>query len=546
MNVALCQINTTIGDFAGNADKVLSNYDRAVAQGADLVLFPELVTCGYPPRDLLDRPGFVEREAAALAGIVAKMTGAPAILGALGLGDSEYGKRLRNRAVVIEDGRVSAVWDKVLLPNYDVFDEARYFEPGTNSEPIRIGKWLVGVTVCEDIWNDAQEEGRREYIADPVAGFEGEGLDLLVNISASPWRMNKERTRLELLESVAKRVAAPVAYCNLVGGADELVFDGRSMVVSSDGALCLQARAFEEDLVVSAVHQRTPIAEGTERSMEDLYHALRLGVRDYVSKCGFSKAIFGLSGGIDSAVVAVIAADALGQENVRALAMPSQYSSAGSLSDAAKLANHLGMRLDEVPIREVFDASVRALSPLFEDYEVDATEENMQARTRGVYLMALSNKTGALLLTTGNKSELAVGYCTLYGDMCGALAVISDVPKTQVYALARWMNRDREVVPETIISKAPSAELRPDQTDQDSLPAYETLDEILYRYVERCETIDQIIHSGIDANSVRQVVRLIEINEYKRRQAAPGLRVTSKAFGMGRRIPVARSILYEI
>ena len=544
MKIALAQINSTVGDFESNSARVLDFYQRAISQGADLVLFPELTLCGYPPRDLVSRADFINEELSCLTQLTTKIGDVPAILGTLEPQRDEEGKTvLCNASVMIQKGEVVCRRQKSLLPTYDVFDESRYFQPSTANHALSFREHTFGITICEDIWNDACVGSERKYERDPVGELCSQEVEFILNLSASPWQVGKEVEREEMLSRVARERGVWFFYCNLVGGNDELVFDGGSFVVDSKGDIVGRAKSFEEDLILveinrEPVHQRLPALEREASSM--IFRALRLGLHDYLSKCGFSKAVLGLSGGIDSAVTAVIAVEALGPENVFGVALPSQFSSQGSLDDAARLAKNLGIRYEVLPIKGTFGAVQAQLSDVFAGLGEDVTEENMQARLRGVALMAISNKLGSLLLTTGNKSELAVGYCTLYGDMCGGLAVISDVPKTDVYRLARWINRREEVIPVSTIEKPPSAELRPDQKDQDSLPDYHVLDEILDRYVVRMQSSREIVQAGFDQATVDRILRLVDSNEYKRRQAAPGLKVTSKAFGMGRRIPVAQ------
>ena len=540
MRIALAQIDTVVGDLAGNEAKILAAYRRGVEARADLVLCPELSLVGYPPRDLLLKPAFVEANLAALRRVAAATGEVGLLVGFVGESARRPGRGLTNSAALLADGQVVATRDKTLLPTYDVFDEDRWFEPATDNTPVAFRGRQLGITICEDLWNDEDFWPERRYRPNPAVALAGAGAEVILNLSASPWHLGKEKTRHAMLSSLASKIGRPVVYCNLVGGNDELVFDGQSLVVDAEGRLIAQAEAFTEDFRVIETDLR---GGATPRSYADedlLFRALVLGTRDHLHKCGFRSAVLGLSGGIDSAVVAVLAAEALGKENVRGLALPSGFSSQGSLDDARALAVNLGIAYDVVPIQEPFAAVKQQLAPLFAGRAEDTTEENLQARLRGVVLMAMSNKFGSLLLTTGNKSELAVGYCTLYGDMCGGLAVISDVPKTMVYRLARWINRDREVIPSASITKAPSAELRPDQTDQDSLPPYEVLDAILEGYVVRSRSAAQLIADGHGEAAVRRVVRLIDGAEYKRRQAAPGLKVTTKAFGVGRRIPIAQ------
>ncbi len=540
MRIALAQIDTIVGDLAGNEAKILAAYRRGVEARADLVLCPELSLVGYPPRDLLLKPAFVEANLAALRRVAAATGEVGLLVGFVGESAHRPGRGLTNSAALLADGQVVATRDKTLLPTYDVFDEDRWFEPATDNTPVAFRGRQLGITICEDVWNDEDFWPERRYRPNPAVALAGAGAEVILNLSASPWHLGKEKTRHAMLSSLAAKIGRPVVYCNLVGGNDELVFDGQSLVVDAEGRLIAQAEAFTEDFRVIETDLRGGATPRTYADEELLYRALVLGTRDYLHKCGFNSAVLGLSGGIDSAVVAVLATEALGKENVRGLALPSGFSSQGSLDDARALAINLGIAYDVIPIQEPFAAVKQQLAPLFAGRAEDTTEENLQARLRGVVLMAMSNKFGSLLLTTGNKSELAVGYCTLYGDMCGGLAVISDVPKTMVYRLARWINRDREVIPSASITKAPSAELRPDQTDQDSLPPYEVLDAILEGYVVRSRSAAQLIADGHGEAAVRRVVRLIDGAEYKRRQAAPGLKVTTKAFGIGRRIPIAQ------
>jgi NAD+ synthase/NAD+ synthase (glutamine-hydrolysing) len=540
MRIALAQLNNTVGDIAGNEGLVLEAYRRGVEAQVELVLTPELSLTGYPPRDLLLRESFIRANQAALERLAAAVGEVGLIVGFVGENPVRPGRPLTNAAALLHRGRVVAIRTKTLLPTYDVFDEDRYFEPASENAVIHWEGRRLGLTICEDIWNDAEFGVQRRYRPDPAAALVASGAQILINLSASPWQLGKEQRRCALLRSLARRHQVPVVYCNLVGGNDELVFDGRSLAFNSAGGCLGEAAHFSSDFLVvdtEAAGDR-PLAPLADEAL--LHDALVLGMRDYVGKCGFRSVVLGLSGGIDSALVAALAVDALGAENVRGLALPTQFSSAGSIDDARSLAVNLGIRFDVVPIQGSFEALKRQMEPLFEGRPEDTAEENLQARLRGVTLMAMSNKFGSLLLTTGNKSELAVGYCTLYGDMCGGLAVISDLPKTWVYRVSRWMNRDREIIPSSSITKAPSAELRPNQTDQDSLPPYEVLDAILEAYVVEDRPAAEIIATGFSEADVRRVVRLIDLSEYKRRQAAPGLKVTSRAFGVGRRQPVAQ------
>ena len=540
MKVALAQINTTIGDFAGNEAKIIKAYENAVASGVDLVLFPELATCGYPPRDLLLKPSFVQANFD-LLNRLAKVTGRTAMLvGYVGLNPTRPGRECTNSAALLQHGKIQTTRAKTLLPTYDVFDEDRYFEPATENTPADFNGRKIGITICEDAWNDEDFWRDRRYRRNPVAELASAGAEIIFNVSASPWHLGKNRTRHSMLSSLAAKVQRPLFYCNLVGGNDELVFDGASLAFDASGQLVSRGRIFEEDSLVVDTDTAAPVQLRDVADEEKLYKALVLGLQDYLHKCGFKSAVLGLSGGIDSALTAVLAVAALGAENVRGVSLPSQFSSQGSLDDARILSKHLGIRCDVIPIQPMFVAAKEQLKDVFRGCPEDTTEENIQARLRGVTLMAMSNKFGSLLLTTGNKSELAVGYCTLYGDMCGGLAVISDVPKTMVYRLAKWINRDREIIPEASITKPPSAELRPNQTDQDSLPPYDVLDAILEAYVVQMKSVPEIVVAGFDEATVKRVVRLIDFAEYKRRQAAPGLKVTTKAFGVGRRVPIAQ------
>jgi NAD+ synthetase len=540
VKIALAQINTTVGDLAGNEAKILDSAARARGEGVDLVLFPELAITGYPPRDLLLKKDFIAGNLAVLQRLAAASGPAALLVGYVGENKNTPGREVTNAAALLQDGQIVDTRAKTLLPTYDVFDEDRYFEPARNNAPLSIANQICGVTICEDIWNDEDFWPHRRYRANPAGDVLAAGARHLFNISASPWNVGKEKLRAQMLASLARKSGRPVALCNLVGGNDELIFDGGSLVFNAAGELIAQGKAFEEDFVVVDMEKSPPIAPAPPPEEEYVYRALVLGLRDYFHKCGFQSAVLGLSGGIDSAVVACLAKAALGPDHVQGVSLPSQFSSQGSLDDARLLAQRLGLRYEVIPIQPCFEAVKQQVKPVFGGRPEDTTEENIQARLRGVILMALSNRFGSLLLTTGNKSELAVGYCTLYGDMCGGLAVISDVPKTMVYRLARWINRDHEIIPAASIAKAPSAELRPNQTDQDSLPPYETLDAILEQYVVHGRSSAEIARLGYAPETVKQVIRLIDVNEYKRRQAAPGLKVTTKAFGVGRRFPIAQ------
>jgi NAD+ synthetase len=637
MRIALAQLNLTVGDIPGNEARILAAYERGVAEDVDLVICPELSLTGYPPRDLLLRPAFVRENLAALQRLTSstgKVGKVGLLLGFVGQNTEEVGRPLTNSAALLYRGEVQGVRSKTLLPTYDVFDEDRYFEPANEMVPLLFKGRRLGVTICEDLWNEEGLVAVRRYRPNPAQVLVEAGAEWIVNLSASPWHLGKETVRHDLLTALARRSGCPVAYCNLVGGNDELIFDGQSLVLDAQGLVLARGNAFAEDFLIVEHHvvgdtehfdrsgsrsrvvtpktagkepnadrddsrqsapewkpftelalkepsglatESTPIVDvpsavsdapsnsklpdldlpgaralgaelntGSPPPEESLYDALVLGTRDFLHKCGFRNALVGLSGGIDSAVVACIAAAALGPGQVHGVAMPSPYSSSGSLADAQALARALSIRYDMIPIGPAFTRICEGLAPVFVGRAEDVTEENLQARLRGVTLMALSNKLGAMVLTTGNKSELAVGYCTLYGDMCGGLAVISDVPKTWIYRLANWINADaakegrHPPIPMSTIGKPPSAELRPDQTDQDSLPPYEVLDAILEGYVMDHHSPAELIEQGLPAAAVQQVVRLIDAAEYKRRQSAPGLRVTTKAFGMGRRIPIAQ------
>ncbi|HEU5403552.1 MAG TPA: NAD+ synthase [Terriglobales bacterium] len=546
MLLALGQINTTVGDFTGNVAKIIDHSRRAREAGADLILFHELCICGYPPRDLVEKAAFLARNQSALEQVAAATKGIAVVCGFASPAHASTGKRVMNSAALLRDGKIVFVQSKRLLPTYDVFDESRNFAPAKQQELMEFGGAKVALTICEDAWNDKNFWDRQLYGVDPVAELLGAGGEVLLNISSSPFHLGKREFRYDMLATIATHYRVPVAMVNQVGGNDSLVFDGSSLVIGPDGIVLAQAKSFEEDLIFfdtkthkGDVHERPP---GTEASA---YSALVLGTRDYVRKCGFRQAIVGLSGGIDSALTAAIATEALGAENVIGVGMPSQYSSQGSIDDARELAANLGIRFEVIAIAEIFGRFKQALSGVFAGLPENETEENIQARIRGTILMALSNKFGALVLSTGNKSELGVGYCTLYGDMAGGLAVISDVPKTMVYRIASYVNSQRPVIPKSTMTKPPSAELRPNQFDSDSLPPYDILDQILEDYVEDLRSADEIAATRkLDIDLVRRVVKMIERSEYKRQQAAPGIKITEKAFGVGRRFPIA--VVHEI
>jgi NAD+ synthase (glutamine-hydrolysing) len=542
MRVSLLQTSPVVGAIADNTVRLLEGYTSALSDGADLVVAPELAVCGYPPRDLLERADFLDACDAAVRQIVAQTGRAPFVFGAPVRRDPALpGKALANAAFIACEGKLVAVHHKTLLPTYDVFDEARYFEPGSPGELVHVGGYRVAVSICEDMWNDDTFFGRSAYAVDPFDQWQKHGVDLVLNLSASPFHKGKPAFREQLAAHVARRMNAPVVYVNQSGANDELVFDGHSFVCEASGEVRARLAGFAPALqTVDLSQSNAPFHASAERDeLGEVWQALVLGLRDYLSRTGFRTALLGLSGGIDSALTAALAVDALGAANVLGVAMPSRYSSEHSVADARELAANLGIELWTLPIEATFSAFLDTLAQPFAGKPPDVTEENLQARCRGTLLMAISNKTGRLLLSTGNKSETAVGYSTLYGDMCGGIAVISDVPKTLVYALCRWRNRNGEVIPESTIVKPPSAELRPNQLDQDSLPPYDVLDAIIEAWVERCETFEQIVAGGHDPATVTRVIRLVERAEYKRRQAAPGIRVTSRAFGVGRRYPVA-------
>ena len=554
MKIALAQINPTVGDFAGNTKKILEFAARGGELGAELVIFPELAMCGYPPADFLEKAAFVARAGEAVEEIAAWSGGAgrPAILcGTVMQAVSPVGKQVRNVAALLSGGTVRFVQQKMLLPFYDVFDEQRYFEPAAVQTLTCVGGEPLAITICEDAWNDKGFWPRQMYPVDPVESLMKEWAiqpkdlagrqRIILNISASPYWQGKPQVRQSMLAALAVRHGAYVAMTNQVGGNDSLVFDGSSLVIRPDGEVVARAASFAEDLIFFDTQDgESVVADAPVNLVAETWRALVLGTRDYVRKCGFSKVLVGLSGGIDSALVAAIAVEALGAENVVGVGMPSEYSSLGSIEDARKLAKNLGVRFELLPVHNVFAQYQEVLKRLFAGTPFGLAEENLQSRIRGTLLMALSNKFGALVLTTGNKSEMSTGYCTLYGDMVGALAVIGDVMKTRVYALSRYANREREVIPRETIEKAPSAELRPEQRDTDSLPPYEVLDPILEAYVERYCSAEQIAEEqGVEVGLVRSVIQLVERSEYKRQQAAPVLKVTRKSFGMGRRFPIA-------
>jgi NAD+ synthase (glutamine-hydrolysing) len=541
VKIALGQINPTVGDFSGNAAKIIDFSRRAQAADAGLILFPELSICGYPPRDLVERPSFVARNRETAERIAAEIPGISVICGMVTPADSETGKSVMNSAVLLQGGEIAFIQSKMLLPTYDVFDEMRNFAPARSQQLFPFCGNRMALTICEDAWNDKLFWPKRLYTVDPVESLIQNGGNFVLNISASPFWIGKRELRRDMLASIARQHKVPVAMVNQVGGNDSLLFDGSSLVLNREGQVIAQGRSFEEDLIyfdsstlTGELHEQIP---GEEASV---YSALVLGTRDYMHKCGFTKAIVGLSGGIDSALTAVIAADAAGPENVIGVGMPGPYSSQGSIDDACALAHNLGIRFELLSINPAYEAYRKILEPVFSGRKEDVTEENIQSRARGTLLMALSNKFGAIVLSTGNKSELGVGYCTLYGDMVGGLAVISDVPKTLVYRLSQYVNSLRAAIPKNSLEKPPSAELRPNQKDTDSLPPYEVLDAVLEDYVEDSHSAERIAADhGFDIETVRRIVRMVDRAEYKRQQAAPGIKISPKAFGYGRRFPIA-------
>jgi NAD+ synthetase len=539
LNPGIAQINTTVGDFAGNTDKILRAYRELVKAGADFVITPELAVCGYPPMDLVFRSGFIaaaERHVNALAADTGKV---PLIVGTVEPNTGRHGRPCRNSAVVLQHGHRVATAHKSLLPTYDVFDEGRYFEPSDRVAVAEIAGHKTGITICEDLWT-ADYLPRDYYGSSPVDELKKSGIGLLLNLSASPFEAGKPARRRAMLGGIAKNLGVPLVYANLVGGNDQLVFDGHSLAFDRDGSVVAQLPGFREENALVAIPPPNGIAIAPDDDVRDVHEALVLGLRDYLAKCGFKQVVIGLSGGIDSAVTAALAVAALGNENVLGVTMPGPYSSRGSVDDSLALARNLGIECHTVPIGGGYEAMEKQMTEVFAGQKPDITEENLQARLRGITLMAISNKFNRMVISTGNKSEMAVGYCTIYGDMAGGLALLSDVPKTMVYALARYINRHGEIIPSNTIDKAPSAELRANQKDQDTLPPYDVLDEILRLYVEEQLTAAEIAGRGFDADTVRWVAHKVDTNEYKRQQAAPGVKVTSKAFGIGRRVPIAQ------
>jgi len=542
MLIAVGQVNTTVGDMKGNAEKMLEFARCAHERGAKLIVFPELAICGYPPRDLVQCNGFPEENQRWLLELARQLpSGLAAIAGYVARSPQNCGKPFANAGALLQNGKILYCQAKILLPTYDVFDEHRNFEPGGQPSIVQVADQQVGLTICEDCWNDKYFWQRRLYARDPVEEIAAAKPSLLINISASPYAFNKRAFRLKMLQAIAKRYRIFVVFANMVGGNDSLVFDGSSLALNALGEVCAQAKSFDEDLIFVDTEQPSKdIHLQPESELEAIFEALVLGTRDYCRKCGFEQAVIGLSGGIDSSLVAVIAAHALGPQNVIGVAMPGPFSSPGSIRDAGQLAQKLGVRFEVVPINDEFESFRKALQPVFRGLPEDVTEENLQARIRGTILMAISNKYRAIVLTTGNKSELGTGYCTLYGDMVGGLAVIADIYKVMVYELARWINSDGELIPHACLEKPPSAELRPNQTDQDSLPPYEVLDQVLSDYIEENASAEEIVkRRKIPLELVRDVLQRVNRNEYKRQQAAPNLKVTPKAFGVGRVFPIA-------
>ena len=542
MRVGLLQINPTAGDISGNSSLIIRAARQAQSQGADLVVTPELALMGYLPRDLLMSRGFIRRGCQELAHIAAELKDAPPLLvGVATPNPAEMGRPLFNSAVLLQGGEVGQAFHKTLLPTYDVFDEDRYFEPAQEPGILELNGLRLGISICEDVWNDRDFWKRRRYHQDPIESLVRAGAQAIINLSASPFTVGKQLLREQMLGQMAAKYGIPLAWINQVGGNDDLIFDGRSGAFDGRGRSFARARGFGEDVVVVDLAALSgTIAEDDFTPEAEIWNALVLGVRDYARKTRFTKVLLGLSGGVDSALTAAIAADAMGPENVLGVMMPSNYSSRGSVDDSLTLARNLGIQTITLPIAEIMKTYDGVLAEAFRGFAADVTEENIQSRIRGALLMALSNKYGSLLLTTGNKSEMSVGYCTLYGDMNGGLAVIADLPKMMVYRVSRWRNQRKADIPEAILTKAPSAELRPDQTDQDSLPPYELLDQILELHVEQSQSAEEIIAQGFDEATVRRVLRLVRIAEFKRKQAAPVLKVTSRAFGTGWRMPIVR------
>jgi len=540
MKIFIAQLNPTVGALESNARQIREAYEMGRTAGAEVVMVPELAVTGYPPRDLLEKRVFVDSALAVRDSLVA-MTGDTALIfGCVTRNPDPFGKPFHNVAVVAQHGRILLEQVKSLLPTYDVFDELRYFEPARDVATVELFGKRVGVSICEDYWSNDEDNGRRRYGLDPVEELVAEGAEILLNISASPFNVGKRENRYRLFREIALRHKVPIVYLNQVGGNDELLFDGSSIVIDETGTTIYCAKSFQTDFAMVPLHGPRCEPAATMPEEEEIARALILGLRDYITKCGFERVVIGLSGGIDSAVTAALAVEALGRDKVTGIGMPSPFSSQHSIDDAEALAANLGIRFEIVRIDSIYESYRREFDTLFSEREFDLTDENVQARIRGNLLMAWSNKTGAMVLSTGNKSELAVGYCTLYGDMCGGLAVLGDVYKTSVYKVAEWINRNGEVIPRSTITKPPSAELRPNQTDQDSLPPYDILDKVLKLYIEQWKEIDEISAAGFDRALVERIVRMVDGNEFKRRQAAPAIRVSMKAFGSGREMPIAQ------
>lgn len=544
MKIALVQINPVIGQFNENARRIALSIETAKTKNCRLVIFPELAICGYPPQDLLEHSSFLTSHEQTLQTLIKNCRSIGVLCGAISRHTGGTGKPLHNSALLFEDGKLLFSAHKRLLPTYDVFDESRYFEPGQESSVFDFHGLRLGISICEDIFNDEDSFPHPLYQANPVADLARQNADLFINIAASPYTMGKQQTRHDIFSGLCRKYKVPLLYVNQVGGQDSVLFDGASLVLDQQGRICSKAGSFQEDMLVidtDEIHTCSCSQNKATNETELVFQALAMGCRDYIKKCGFSKALLGLSGGIDSALTCAVACEAIGRDNVMGVALPSPYTSDQSIEDARTLAANLGIRFEIVPISHTFSSFRQALSPLFKGLAEDVTEQNIQARVRGTLLMAMANKFNALLLSTGNKSEMAVGYCTLYGDMCGALSVLSDVPKQLVYQLSRYCNRDKEIIPLSSIEKPPSAELAPNQKDQDDLPAYEILDPILKAYLEDHLPVNEIVSMGFERQMVEDIVRRIKRNEYKRQQAAMGLKVTSKAFGFGRRYPIAQN-----
>jgi NAD+ synthase/NAD+ synthase (glutamine-hydrolysing) len=541
MKIALAQLNPVIGDFDYQCQRIKAFTEKAKTRGCELVVFPEMAICGYPPKDLLEQKSFVEANRHAVEHLVNTISGIGVLTGYVAANPDPSGKPLLNAAVLFEDGRVLHQVYKQLLPTYDVFDERRHFEPGRSGLPYQYKGHRLGMTICEDVWNDKDVFETRIYDVDPIDHLVKNGMDLLINIAASPFHVGKVDFRDHMLSTIAAKHRLPVIFVNQVGGNDQLLFDGASAAFGADGQILARGRDFVDDLIVFDTQSgKGELHDLAADKQESVYKALVMGTHDYVTKCGFKKTVIGLSGGIDSALTACVAVEALGSENVSTVFMPSVYTSQDNYEDTRQLAQNLGVDYTIIPIDEIFQQFLACLVPDADRMDPGLTEQNIQARIRGTLLMGISNRDGCLVLSTGNKSELAVGYCTLYGDMNGGLAVISDVPKTMVYDLCRMINRKKEIIPQRIIDKPPSAELKPDQTDQDDLPPYEVIDPILEGYVEKSQSAQTLIDEGFDPAVVAEVIRRVDQNEYKRHQAAPGLKVTPKAFGEGRRYPLAK------